>query len=139
MSAPTAKPAEMKSLIVAMVLGTAAMLAEMPSLSLPTGVAAEEEIQRRVVFREGFESDGKIRPWASNGAYNVHFADVTEQRAASGKRSFKIDVTWKDCSYNYWQAAPLLVPYYGSPRITGKLYAERERPRRWDKPKVLFR
>ncbi len=66
-----------------------------------------------------------MRFWTSDNAYEVRFADVTDQRAASGKRSFKIDVLWKDCTYNYWQSAPLMIPYYGSPRITGKLYVER--------------
>ena len=95
------------------------------SLFPSVGGAEEETGRRRVVFGEGFEGDGKMTFWATNGSYEVNFAGPTDQRAAGGKRSFKIDVTWKDCAYNYWQSAPLMVPYYGKPKVSGKLYVER--------------
>ena len=79
---------------------------------------------RRLVFSEGFESDGKMTFWASDASYKVNFAGPTEERAASGKRSFKIDLTWIDCRYNYWWA-PVMIPYYGNPVVRGKLYVER--------------
>ena len=91
-------------------------------LERPTLAAAEPE--RKVVFSEGFEGDGKVTPWALEGTYDVTFAGPTEERAATGKRSFKIDVTWIDCRYQYW-LAPRMIPYYGNPVVRGKLYVER--------------
>ena len=93
-------------------------------LSPPEATAAEGG-PRRVVFSEGFEGDGKMRFWASNGPYKVNFAGPSDERAATGKRSFKIDVTWTDCTYNYWWSAPLLIPYHGNPKVSGKLYVQR--------------
>jgi len=91
----------------------------------PAGLAAAKSPAPKVVFSEGFEGEGKMRPWASNGPYQVNFAGPSEDRAASGRRSFKIDVTWTDCTYNYWWSAPLMVPYHGKPKVSGKLYVER--------------
>ena len=86
---------------------------------------AEAQPERRAVFTEGFEGDGEMTLWTSNGPYKVNFAGPTEERAATGKRSFKIDVTWTGCTYNYWWLAPLWIPCYGNPVVRGKVYAER--------------
>lgn len=91
----------------------------------PGRPVAAAQPERRVVFCEGFEGHGKMTSWASNGPYKVNFAGPTEGRAATGKRSFKIDVTWTDCSYNYWWSTPLMIPYTGQPVVRGKLYVER--------------
>ncbi len=101
------------------------VLSVLIALALQSGSTAAEEPQRKVAFSEGFEGDGKMRFWTSNGPYKVNFAGPTEERAAGGKRSFKIDVTWTDCTRNYWWSAPLMIPYYGNPVVRGKLYVER--------------
>jgi hypothetical protein len=82
-------------------------------------------VERRIVYSEGFENDGKMTVWAHNAGYKVNFAGPTTDHAASGKRSFKIDVTWdEDCRYFYWWAGAL-VPLYGDPIVHGKLRVER--------------
>ncbi len=87
---------------------------------------ADEPAQRRVLLSEDFEGKGLLQYWTSNGTYKLNFAGPSDEKAASGKRSFKIDITFeKDCSYNYWQVpVPLMVPCYGQPEVTGKLLVE---------------
>src|SRR3990172_6500040 len=86
---------------------------------------AAEAVPRRVLLSEGFEGEGQIQFWTGNGSYKVNFAGPTDEKAASGKRSFKIDIAFqKGSHYNYWQSIPLMIPCYGQPEASGKLYVE---------------
>ncbi|MDP7396455.1 MAG: hypothetical protein QGF67_11610 [Lentisphaeria bacterium] len=83
------------------------------------------QAERRVVYKEGFEGDGRMAVWVGDGGYKVNFAGPTDERAATGKQSFKIDVTWEDdCTYIYWWAGGG-IPLHGNPVVHGKLYVER--------------
>ncbi len=110
---------------------TAAALIALALVAPGTLSAAEEttdapavEVERRIVYREGFEGgDGKMTVWADKGTYKVNFAGPTDERAATGKRSFKIDVTWLDCPINSWWTG-VMIPFYGNPVVRGKVYVE---------------
>jgi len=90
-----------------------------------TGGARAARVERRTVHSEGFEGDGKMTVWAYTGGYDVNFAGPSDERAATGQRSFKIDVTWHDdCKYLYWWVGAC-VPLYGNPVVRGRLHVER--------------
>ena len=61
----------------------------------------------------------------ANGGYKVNFVGVSEERAATGVRSFKVDVTWIGGTSIDWSSLPILIPTYGNPVVRGKLYIER--------------
>jgi len=105
----------------------AALVAHAALCAAETEDTQQAQAERGVVYREGFESAGRMTIWAHNGdGCEVNFAGSTDERAASGKRSFKIDVTWKDgCTYLYWWVRRGRIGYYGNPVARGKIYAER--------------
>ena len=86
---------------------------------------ATKLIERKVVFSEGFEADGTMTLMYTNGNHEVNFVGVTQEQAATGDRSFKIDVTWRDGTSMDWASTPLTIPLYGNPVVRGKLYVER--------------
>ena len=86
---------------------------------------ATKLIERKVVFSEGFEADGTMTLMYTNGNHEVNFIGVTREHAATGDRSFKIDVTWRDGTSMDWASTPLTIPLYGNPVVRGKLYVER--------------
>lgn len=86
---------------------------------------AAKELERKVVFSEGFETDGSMTLMYANGNHQVNFVGVTQEQAATGNRSFKVDVTWIDGTSMDWASTPLMIPLYGNPVVRGKLYVER--------------
>lgn len=51
--------------------------------------------------------------WVTNPAkYTVNFMDITEEKAASGKKSFKLDITFPEACYSYWRI-PVKIPVVG--------------------------
>ena len=87
--------------------------------------SATMQLKQKVVFSEGFEDDGAMTLMYTNGSHEVNFVGVSRERAATGQRSFKVDVTWKDGTSMDWASAPLMIPLYGNPVVRGKLYVER--------------
>ena len=86
-------------------------------LALPTSALE----LRPFLYEEGFEGEAvPIAPWARNGESSVHFIGETEERAASGKRSMKLDVTFESGSYHYW-AVPIRVPCAGKLKISARV------------------
>ncbi len=86
---------------------------------------ATKQLERKVVFSEGFEADGSMTLMYANGSHEVNFVGVSRERAATGQHSFKVDVTWKDGTSMDWASAPLMIPLYGDPVVRGNLYVER--------------
>ena len=87
--------------------------------------AATTQPERKIAFSEGFEADGAMTLMYANGSHKVNFVGVSRERAATGERSFKVDVTWLDGTSMDWASAPLMIPLYGNPVVRGKLYVER--------------
>ncbi len=68
---------------------------------------------RRTVFREDFEgaSNNCPRIWATNSKdYKIKFEGINEERAFSGKKSFKLDILLDGGSYFYY-AIPVRIPF----------------------------
>ena len=87
--------------------------------------AATTQPERKIAFSEGFEADSAMTLMYANGSHKVNFVGVSRERAATGERSFKVDVTWLDGTSMDWASAPLMIPLYGNPVVRGKLYVER--------------
>ncbi|MDE0301531.1 MAG: hypothetical protein OXN17_23130 [Candidatus Poribacteria bacterium] len=87
--------------------------------------SATKQLERKVVFSEGFEADGSMTLMYANGSHKVNFVGVSRERAATGQHSFKVDVTWQDGTSMDWMSSPLVIPLYGNPVVRGKLYVER--------------
>ncbi len=116
---------EKKTRLAAVVVTAAALVAHMAPGAAESEDAPAAPGERRIVYSESFEGDGRMAVWASSGGYKVNFAGPSDEHAATGKRSFKIDVTWDDdCTYVYWWAGGG-VPLYGNPVVRGKLHVER--------------
>ena len=109
----------------ALVLIAVVWAKEGSSVAEPQLNPVTKQLERRVVFSEGFETGGSMTLMYANGSHEVNFVGVSRERAASGVRSFKVDVTWKDGTSMDWASAPLMIPLYGNPVVRGKLYVER--------------
>ena len=74
----------------------------------------------RFRYHEDFEGSDPVREWASDGAYTIHFKGITEEKAFSGKRSFKLDVTLDSGSYHYWRV-PVTAPCEGELKLSARV------------------
>ncbi|MCK4245234.1 MAG: hypothetical protein KAX20_06365 [Candidatus Omnitrophica bacterium] len=69
-------------------------------------------------YTQGFEETDPVKFWCSNGEYTVNFKGLTEEKVHSGKKSFKLDVTFEKGSYFYWQIPlPKRIPVIGKDPI----------------------
>ena len=82
----------------------AAALALLPGLGRAFAQAAEKEQAVPFLYSQDFESGtDPVRFWTSyEKKYTVNFAGVTDEKAHSGKRSFKLDVTFDEASRFLW-------------------------------------
>jgi hypothetical protein len=60
---------------------------------------------------EDFEGASQFTYWSNNGLWRVNSLGPSTEKAASGKRSLKIDVTWLDTSFDCWRPLPLYILY----------------------------
>ena len=119
-------PDTKSSCLISVFVLTAIVWAEEDATIANPGMGpAAKELERKVVFSEGFETDGSMTLMYANGNHRVNFVGVTQERAATGNRSFKVDVTWIDGTSMDWASTPLMIPLYGNPVVRGKLYVER--------------
>ena len=65
------------------------------------GVQAEELKMEPYLYTENFEDIDPVVRW-TGGTYTVNFKGLTEEKAYSGKKSFKLDLTLKEGTYFYW-------------------------------------
>ncbi len=85
-------------------------------------------LHAEVLIKEGFEGEQytPLEHWATNaGEIETHYAGISEDKAASGKRSFKLDVTIPKGHYAYWWL-PVDFPFTQPLKFTGKVCAEGE-------------
>ena len=74
-------------------------------------------------YHEGFEGKDTVAIWATNGKQEVHFKGITDEKAFSGAKSFKLDVTLTDGTYHYW-GAPVKAPCAGRLKFSGRIWVE---------------
>ena len=71
-------------------------------------------------YAQDFEDKDPVEFWTSNGEHEVNFKGITDEKAFSGKKSFKLDVTLKSGNYHYW-SAPVRVPSEGKLKFSGRI------------------
>lgn len=79
---------------------------------------------RSFSFGQDFEAGDPFQFWTSNVGHRVHYKGLSDERASSGQRSFKLDVTFEEDGYAYWYI-PLRVPTVGKLRFSGDLWVTR--------------
>ena len=80
-----------------------------------------------VLYHEGFEEADPVTFWTNGGKgeYRVNFKGLTSERSASGKQSFKLDITFlKDGNFNYWAGPVIDIPAVPGMRVQAKLFVE---------------
>ena len=95
----------------------------------PAEHAISQETASKPVLNEGFEGALKTMFCMDNVCYRTDFAGPSEEQAANGKRSFKIEATWTGHTWDEWWAAPLVILYPGDAKVRAKLRVERGRAR----------
>lgn len=89
-------------------------------------VQAEDLEKRTFVYTQGFEEKDPVKFYMANGEYTVNFKGLTEEKVFSGKKSFKLDVTFgENCSYAYWKI-PVRVPAEGQLKYSGRIFLGEE-------------
>ena len=81
--------------------------------------------QDSAALRDGFESDTGLTFANDDGTWKIHYCGPTGDRAASGKRAFKIDVEWLDPSWDCWRPLPLMLLCQGHHTVRAKILVER--------------
>ena len=80
-------------------------------------------VLKQVPFARRFDFEDGTDPfvaWASNASYTVNFKGITEEQAFSGKRAFKLDMTFRSGSYVYW-SIPIRAVAEGSLRLSASM------------------
>ncbi len=88
---------------------------------------AEQPDGAAVLYHEGFEEADPVTFWTNGGKgeYRVNFKGLTSERSASGKQSFKLDITFlKDGNFSYWSGPVLDIPAVPGMRFQGKIFVE---------------
>jgi len=93
-------------------------------LSSFKAVKAEDLKMRPYLYTQGFE--GETDPVQAisggDGTYTVNFKGLTEEKSFSGKKSFKLDVTFQSGSSIFWSVPiPGGVPAEGKLRFSGHI------------------
>jgi len=95
-------------------------------LSFVSKTAGATELELKSFrYEEGFEEHDPFVFWTTDGTYTTNVKGVTEEKAFSGKKSFKLDVTFHDGQYSYWYI-PLRVPVEGRLEFSARLLIAKE-------------
>jgi len=54
-------------------------------------------------YKQDFEKEDPFKIWTSKGKYKINYQGVSQEKALSGSNSFKIDVTFEESGYLYFQ------------------------------------
>ena len=101
-------------------------------LTMDLGTAAATQPESvdagEVRYHEDFEDEDPVTFWTNGGKgeYRVNFKGLTSERARSGKKSFKLDITFlKDGNFSYWAGSLLDIPAVSGMRFRGSVFIER--------------
>jgi len=83
-------------------------------------LAGAQATNQPFIYYQDFEETDPVVFFTSNGKYTVNFKGLTQEKAFSGKRSFKLDVTIHSGYYCYWQI-PLRIPLEGQLKFTARV------------------
>lgn len=84
---------------------------------------AQQLVNKPFIYTQDFEGKDPVpqQPWAVGTKYTVHSLGLTTERAHSGKQAFKVDVTFEDGNYLYYQI-PVKIPAVGKLRFSAYVY-----------------
>lgn len=87
-------------------------------------VSAEEALDKEVfTYQQDFEETDPVSLWGSDGEYTVNFKGITEEKAFSGKKSLKLDVTFSKGSFCYFMI-PVKFPAEGDVKFEARMYVD---------------
>ncbi|HOV22248.1 MAG TPA: hypothetical protein PLW95_06165 [bacterium] len=75
---------------------------------------------KKYIYTEDFEEKDPVKFWTSNGKYTINFKGLTDEKAFSGKQSFKLDITFEEGNFFYW-CIPVKVPAEGELKFSGSI------------------
>ena len=103
------------------VCGNKTMTELTPAASVSTEVDSKILNTTPFSWQYDFEDGSKLfKAWANNGKYTVNKAGITDEQAASGKHSYKLDITFDTASYVYW-GLPVDVTAEGTLRLSASM------------------
>ena len=111
---------EKKKMLV--VLGSVVLLV------LSFGLASAKELPLEpFLYTEDFEGEkDPFRAKARNPKHTVNFKGLTEEKAFSGKKSFKLDVTLKNGTYFWWKIPLGEIPIQGELKFSARILVGEE-------------
>ncbi|MBU0477151.1 hypothetical protein KKC91_01085 [bacterium] len=90
------------------------------------GVGAEELEKESFLYTQDFEKTDPVKVWTlSKHKLTIDFKGLTEEKAYSGKNSFKLDVTFHESCYFYWYI-PIKVPAEGKLNFSARIFLGEE-------------
>ena len=75
------------------------------------------------LYHEDFEEKDPVFLWAHSGEQQINFKGVTDEKAFSGEKSFKLDVTIKSGGWHYW-GVQMKVPCAGDLKFSARILLE---------------
>jgi hypothetical protein len=79
-----------------------------------------------ILYSEDFEHDDPVSFWSAIGEYEVHEAGLTSERSRSGRRAYKLDITFLRHSRNsFWSGPVFDLPALPGTTFGGHLWLER--------------
>ena len=77
-------------------------------------------------FHQDFEDIDLFLNWTSNGTYSINFKGLTSEKASSGTKSFKLDITFNTATYVYYKIPVRIpTPSYGELSLKGDIWISR--------------
>lgn len=92
-----------------------------------SGSAIATTTNAPTIYVEGFESEtARWKIWAKDvdDPCTVYSVGPTTERAFSGKRSLKLDLTFHEGNYCYWSGDQVKIPCAGDLKLSGYMYVE---------------
>lgn len=78
------------------------------------------------LYTQDFEEIDPFKFWTTNGDYTENFKGLTEEKFVSGKKSFKLDVTFGEKGHYFYWGIPIKVPAEGNLKFSGHIYLGEE-------------
>ena len=94
-----------------------------------TPLGANELPLRTFAYHEGFEGNTvplKMTRWGPKVDYTINFQGITEERAYTGKKSYKLDITFHNEGGLFFELPALGIPAEGTLRLTARIFVARQ-------------
>jgi len=90
-------------------------------------VKAEDLKMQSYLYIQGFEGEADpVQAYSGGDAYTVNFKGLTEEKSFSGKKCFKLDITFQSNSSIFWSIPIPGVPVEGKLQFSGRIFLGEE-------------